>query len=83
MFQFLLLNHTVARSRKNKMLKYNKYLSVVPIGSTWTCFKFSFHLINGEKGSLSEHGTKKKRPERRGWGSDTKILVNSKAKGKK
>lgn len=63
MFQFLLLNHTVARSRKNKMLKYNKYLSVVPIGSTWTCFKFSFHLINGEEGSLSEHGTKKKKKD--------------------
>lgn len=46
------------------MLKYNKYLSVVPIGTTWTCFKFSFHLINGEEGSLSEHGTKKKKKTR-------------------
>lgn len=70
------------------MLKYNKYLSVVPIGSTWICFKFSFHLINGEKGSLREHGTpkkklKKKKDQNGVRGSDTKILVSSKAKGKK
>lgn len=62
LFQFLLLNQTVAQSRK---IKCWNTINISPLFLLDPHeLKFRFHLINGEKSSLRQHSTKE---QKGGW----------------